>query len=463
MHLARENITILQETRMDTIRPAGVVQDVTLPSPGAADAGRDAAQRIRRIITAGAFGTIVEYFDFSIYAFLATVIAEVFFAPGDRTAALLYTLGVFGASFVLRPIGGILLGHLSDRYGRRLALTVSVAGMAFASTAIGLLPSYASIGVAAPVLLLLMRCIQGLSAGGELGGAASYVAEASPDNRRGLFTSTMNLGTMVGTLLGSISVALLHVSVTNEALRDWGWRIPFLISLPLGLITLALRWRMDESQQFERLEESGSVARAPALEALRSNPRGVLTVCGLSIVSFMSYYLIFTYMSTYFQRQNVMSASAAAWSTTVTLLLAMLVIPFWGRMSDRLGRRPLLIAVCVANLVVVYPAFRMMSHSVAAAVIAQIVLGQIEALCMSVILATYCEQFPARVRASGFNLGYNLASILAGGSAPYLATWLIASTHQGEAPAWMLLVAAVISLGTALTLRETARRPLPVV
>jgi MHS family proline/betaine transporter-like MFS transporter len=440
----------------------GALAAGTVSGQSDANTTATAAQRVRRIITAGAFGTVVEYFDFSVYAFLATIIAEVFFAAGNQTVALLYTLGVFGASFVLRPLGGILIGHLSDRYGRRPALTVSVAGMAFASTAIGMLPSFATIGATAPVLLFLLRCIQGLSAGGELGGAASYVAEVSPDRKRGLFTSTMNVGTMVGTMLGSLSVALLHVSMSHEALLSWGWRIPFLLSFPLGLITLVLRHRMEESRQFAQLEEQGSVARAPVFEALRTSMRGVLTVCGLSLVSFMSYYLTFTYMSTYFERQNVMSGTAAAWSTTATLILAMLVIPFWGRMSDRVGRKPLLVGACIANLVIAYPAFILMSHSAAAAVFAQIVLGQLEALYMSVILATYCEQFTARVRASGFNLGYNLASILAGGTAPYIATWLIAATGNAKAPAWMLLAAAAISLVTALTLRETASRPLPV-
>lgn len=424
---------------------------------------RDAARRIRRIISAGAFGTIVEYFDFSVYAFLATTIADVFFAKGNPTAALLYTLGVFGASFVLRPFGGILIGHLGDRYGRRPALTLSVAGMAFASTAIGLLPSYATIGIAAPILLFVLRCVQGLSAGGELGGAASYVAEVAPDDRRGRLTSMMNLGTMIGTMLGSACVAVLHVTMSHEALLSWGWRLPFLASLPLGVITLVLRRRMEESKQFENLESSGSVAKIPVLDALRSSPRGVLTVLGLALGSFMSYYLTFTYLPTYFQRQNIMSGTDAAWSTTATLVCAMFVIPFWGRMSDRVGRRPLLIAVCAADLLCAYPAFLMMSHSTAAAVFAQIVLGQLEALYVSVILATYCEQFPARVRASGFNLGYNFSSILAGGTAPYLATWLISATGDAKAPAWMLIAAALVSLVTAFTLRETANRPLPLV
>lgn len=449
---------------MSNFEPAGALQGTGELSPkDSGPAGQSGTKRIRGVISAGAFGTIVEYFDFSVYAFLATTIAEVFFAKGDPAAALLYTLGVFGASFVLRPLGGILLGHLGDRYGRRPALTVSVAGMAFASTAIGLLPSYASIGIAAPALLFAFRCIQGLSAGGELGGAASYVAEVAPDEQRGRLTSTMNLGTMIGTMLGSATVAVLHITLSHDELLTWGWRLPFLISFPLGVITLILRSRMEESKQFERLEETGTVAKIPAFEALRSSPRGVITVCGLSLASFMSYYLTFTYMSTYFQRQSVMTGTAAAWSTTATLILAMLVIPFWGRMSDRVGRRPLLIGVCLGNLILAYPAFLVMSHSVAAAVVAQIVLGQLEALYMSVILATYCEQFPARVRASGFNLGYNLASILAGGTAPYLATWLISATGDAKAPAWMLIVAACFSLVTALTLKETARRPLPVV
>jgi MHS family proline/betaine transporter-like MFS transporter len=445
---------------MSDIPPLSLPADLGHADP--ADDDPAATRRIRRIVSAGAFGTVVEFFDFSVYAFLATTMAEVFFSRGDPTLALLYTFGISGVSFVVRPLGGILLGHLGDRYGRRPALTVSVAGMAFASTAIGLVPSYATIGVTAPILLFVFRCVQALSAGGELGGAASYVAEVAPDNQRGRLTSMMNFGTVAGTTLGSASVAVLHVTMSHDSLLSWGWRLPFLVSFPLGVITLILRRRLDESQQFERLEKSGSVSRVPALDALRSSPRSVLNVCGLSLASFMTYYLTFTYLPTYFQRQGLMSAGAAAWSTTAALTLAVFAIPFWGRMSDRVGRRPLLIGVCVAILLVAYPAFLVMSHSAAATVMAQIVLGQLAALYVSVILATNCEQFPARVRTSGFNLGYNLAAIFAGGTAPYLATWLIASTSDAKAPAWMLIVAAAISLATVFRLKETANRPLMV-
>ncbi|PAJ85362.1 MFS transporter [Burkholderia ubonensis] len=419
----------------------------------------EASRRVKRIISAGAFGTIVEYFDFSVYAFLATTISDVFFSCNNSSAALLYTLGVFGAAFVLRPVGGILIGHVGDRYGRKPALTFSVAGMAFASTLIGLLPSYAAIGIGAPVLLLLLRCVQGLSAGGELGSAASYVVEASPDRKRGAFTSMMNMGALIGTMCGALIVAVLRGVMPTGAFQDWGWRIPFLVSLPLGVITLILRWRMEESQEFGRIEATGTAVRVPALEALKSNPRAVLGVCGSSLVTLISFYITFAYLPTYFQRQRIMPGTAAAWSTTATLFLAALAIPLWGRLSDKVGRKPLLITGCITHLLAAYPAFVVMSHSTSAAIAAQILLGQLEALYMGVFISAYCEQFSTRVRVSGFNLGYNTAAVLAG-TGPYLATWLIASTGQPLAPVWILLVAAAISLVATLTLRETANRPL---
>ncbi|MDM0032007.1 MFS transporter [Variovorax sp. J22P271] len=418
---------------------------------------------VRRVVRAAAFGTVIEYFDYTAYAFLATTLAKVFFPAADPTAALLYTLGVFGVAFIVRPIGGILLGHLGDRYGRRPALVVSVLGMAFATAAIGFLPTYESVGIAAPLMLLGLRCIQGLSAGGELGGAAAYVAEASPDHRRGYLTSTTQVGTLAGTMLGSLSVALLRGWLTPEQLLDWGWRLPFLMSLPLGLIGLVVRRQMEESRQFEQMEDRGAVSKMPALSVVRTHWRGVLGVFGLSLVSFAAYYLVFTYFATYFERQSIMKASQAAWSTTVTLLFAAFAIPFWGKFTDRVGRKPLLVSVCLANLVLAYPLFMLMKQSALAAFAAQFVLGQIEAAYLGVILAAYCEMFPARVRLSGFSLGYNFAAIVAGGSAPYLATWLIAATGQPHAPAWMLMATALVSLVAAVAIKETAGRPMPVV
>ncbi|MEV5384455.1 MFS transporter [Streptomyces sp. NPDC052721] len=419
---------------------------------------------MRRVTLAGGIGTAIEYYDFSVYGFLAVTLAEIFFPESNPTASLLYTLAVFGAAFVLRPLGGILLGHVADRYGRRPALAASVLGMALASAAMGALPGFTAIGLAAPILLLALRCVQGLSTGGELGSAAAFVAEAAPDRTRGFHTSTTQVGTLTGTLLGALVVAVVRVSLTPEQMSSWGWRIPFLLSLPLGALALVVRNRIEDSKQFVRLRDNEQTARMPALTALRSHPRAVLTVCGLSLVSFAAYYLVFSYMATYSTIQGIMSPTASVWCTVLTLALAASAIPFWGKACDRWGRRPILIGVSLAILILDYPLFLLMGQgSITLALLAQVLLGQGEAAYMGVILATYTELFPARVRSSGFSLGYNVASIIAGGSAPYIATWLIDETSSSLAPAWMLIAAAAVSLGTALTVQETAGKPLPTI
>ncbi|SOE87833.1 MFS transporter, MHS family, proline/betaine transporter [Burkholderia sp. YR290] len=417
-------------------------------------------RRIRRAVIASGFGTVVEYFDFSLYAFFATVIADTFFPTGNRTTALLYTFGIFGASFVMRPLGGILLGHIGDRIGRRPALGMSVGGMALASALIGCVPTYAAIGMAAPLLLLALRCVQGLSAGGEIGGAQAYMTEVAPDRTRGYLTGLVSTGVMAGTLLGAVSSAFVHTVFDAETLAAWAWRLPFLVSLPLGLVTLVLRSRMEESQAFRRIEESGTVERMPFLTILRDNLREVLIVCGVSSGNLMLFYIAIAYMPTYLQREHLMSGTAAAWSTALTLLGGMLAMPLWARLSDRFGRRPLLLIAALGTVLAAYPAFLVMPWSVTTAAIAQIALGQIEAIWLSVAYATYCEQFPTRVRSSGVSLGSNLGSIVAAGPAPYVATWLIPVIGPVHAPALMLIAFALISAAAIWVARETAGRTL---
>lgn len=418
-------------------------------------------RRIRQAVIASGFGTLVEYFDFSLYAFFATVIADTFFPAGNGTTALLYTFVIFGVSFVMRPLGGIVLGHIGDKVGRRPALGLSVGGMALASALIGCVPSYADIGMAAPLLLLVLRCVQGLSAGGEPGGAAAYVIEVAPDRSRGYLTGLVSMGAMAGTLLGAATSAFVHTAFDATALAAWAWRLPFLISLPLGIITLVLRSRMEESRAFTRVEESGAVERMPVLTIVRDNLREVLIVCGLSVGGLMLFYITIAYMPTYFQREHLMSRTAAAWSTTLMLFGCMLAIPLWARLSDRIGRRPLLFISFFATALGAYPAFLVMSWSVTTAALAQIALGQILAIWLSIAFATYCEQFPTRVRSSGVSLGYNLGSMIAAGPAPYVATWLIPAIGRVHAPSLMLISFALISAAATWAARETAGRPLP--
>jgi MHS family proline/betaine transporter-like MFS transporter len=419
-------------------------------------------RRQRKAVVAAGLGTAIEYFDFTIYAFLATSIATVFFPHEDATAALLSTFAVFGVSFLLRPLGGVLTGHLADRYGRRRALTLAVVGMAGASFAIGVVPGYGSIGIAATILLVLMRSIQGLSAGGELGTAASYLAEESPIPQRGYRTSFVNIGTLAGTVLGSLFVAIIKACLTSEQITAWGWRIPFLLSLPLGVIALVIRRRMEESSQFETIREKHGVVRAPLRSLVTAHPRALLSVTLLALTSNASYWVVFTYLGSYFDTQKVMSAAGSAWATTGTLVLAALALPLWARVSDRIGRRPVMIGTNALFVVLSYPAFVLMSHSTVMAIVTQLVMGQLTSLYLASILATFAEMFPAGVRVSGFAFGYNIAAVLAGGTAPYVATWLIEVTGNRYSPAFFLMVATALALvGAVFTMKETANKPLP--
>lgn len=429
-------------------------------SPLVADAKQPEIRKsVRKVVWAGAIGTLIEYYDYTIYAFLATTLATLFF-PSSGEFALLYTFAVFGIAFVVRPLGGIALGALADRCGRKPALLISVVGMIGATVMIGLLPTFAQVGALAPVFLCALRCVQGLAAGGEMGGAVTYVAEVSPDERRGALTSTTQIGCLFGTMGGAIAVAVLHSLITPEDLIAWGWRIPFLISAPLGIVALAVRKRMEETPDFVRLERHSKVEKAPTLAVIRRYPGGVLTIACIAMGAMSGYYLTFTYLVTYFQKQSIMSAQMAGWSSTLAMLIAAASIYSFGALSDRVGRRPMLIGITLCYIVLTYPLFTAMNFSPTAAVLSQIVLGLIEAAYLSVVFATYCELFPANVRTSGINLGFNIAAVVAGGSSPYIATWLIAHTGSATSPAWILVVASTISFLVSLGLKETAGKPM---
>ncbi|CAM3916779.1 MFS transporter [Bordetella tumbae] len=414
---------------------------------------------IRRAVWAGSIGTLIEYYDYTVYAFLATTLAILFF-PQSGTSALLYTFAVFGVAFVVRPLGGIVLGSLADRYGRKPALLVSVVGMVAATTCIGLLPTYDHIGVLAPILLCFLRCVQGFAAGGEMGGAVAYVAEVAPDARRAAVTSTTQIGCLVGTMGGAIAVALLNSSLTLDELHSWGWRIPFLISAPMGVIALLVRHKMEETPDFVHLESQSKVQKTPTVTLLCRYPKGVLAITGLACCGMAGYYVAFTYFVTFFQKQGIMSAQMAGWSATLSMLIAALAIYPLGILSDKVGRRPMILGTTLCFIVFSYPLFMVMQTSLTAAILAQIAFGLFEAAYLSTNYTLFSELLPTNVRTSGINLGISIAAIVAGGSAPYAATWLIANTESANSPAWILIVAAAISLLTMLPQKETARTAL---
>jgi MHS family proline/betaine transporter-like MFS transporter len=361
----------------------------------------------------------------------------------------------------MRPLGGFFFGPLGDRIGRQRVLALVILLMSGSTFVIGLVPSYAVIGVAAPLLLLLLRCVQGFSAGGEYGSGACFLAEYASDKRRGFVVSFLVWSVIVGFLLGSLTVTGLDAVLDGSAMNQYGWRIPFLIAGVLGLVGLYIRLRLADTPDFEELREKGDVSDSPLKEAITSSWRPILQIAGLVVIHNVGFYVVFTFLPSYFTKTLGFTKVDAFVSIAVASLVAIVLIPPLGALSDRIGRKPLLISGAVGFAVLAYPLFLLLNtRSLPAAIAAHAGLSAIESVFVSASLAAGAELFATRVRSSGYSIGYNLSVAVFGGTAPYVATWLVARTGNDIAPAYYVIAAAIVSLLTVLTMRETAGRPL---
>ena len=416
---------------------------------------------LRRAMLGASVGNCVEWFDFAVYGYLAATLGAVFFPSEDPTISLLSSFAVFGVAFFMRPLGGFFFGPLGDRIGRQRTLAAVIILMSASTFVIAFLPGYAAIGIWAPILLVAARLLQGFSVGGEFGGASAFLAEYSPDERRGYLVSWIEFSAVGGFFLGSASVLLLSATIGEDALGSWGWRIPFLLAGPLGLIGLYIRLRVEDTPEFRALERSGEVSGSPFRETITQNWRPILQVIGLVIIQNAGFYIVLTYMPTYFSEQLGFSSTASALSSVFTLLVAMALIPPLGALSDRVGRKPLLAASCVGFALLSYPLFLLMNQgNLVGAVLSHVALGALLAVFLSATIAALAELFPTRVRYGGFSIGYNISVAIFGGAAPFFATYLISLTGNPLSPAFYLIAAAVASLITIATIVETARTPL---
>ncbi|HTI77584.1 MAG TPA: MFS transporter [Mycobacterium sp.] len=416
---------------------------------------------VRQAVRGASIGNMVEWYDFAIYGFLATYIAEKFFPSGNDTAALLNTFAIFAAAFFMRPLGGFFFGPLGDRIGRQRVLAVVILLMSGSTLAIGLVPSYDVIGVAAPLLLLLLRCLQGFSAGGEYGSGACFLAEYASDKNRGFVVSFLVWSVVVGFLLGSLTVTGLEAVLDDNAMDAYGWRIPFLIAGVLGAVGLYIRLRLNDTPEFEELREKGKVAASPLKEAMTTSWRQILQIAGLVVIHNVGFYIVFTFLPSYFTKTLGFTKTNAFVSIAVASLVAIVLIPPLGALSDRIGRKPLLIAGAAGFAVFAYPLFLLLNTgSLTAAIAAHAGLAAIESLFVSASLAAGAELFATQVRSSGYSIGYNVSVAVFGGTAPYVATWLVARTGNEVAPAFYVIAAAIVTLLTLFTIPETARRPL---
>ena len=411
---------------------------------------------LRKSVVAGSIGVLVHWFDWAVYAYLASTLAVVFFPEESATAGLLATFAVFAVSFFVRPIGAIIFGRLGDRLGRKQTLSLVILSMALATLVLGLLPGYDTIGILAPILLIVTRIVQGLAAGGEFGSAAAFLGEFSPAKRRGFGVSWLEFGSLLGFLLASFAVFLLNQVYSHEEIVAWAWRIPFLITVPLGFIGLYIRRKIEDTPEFEQLQKLETVSHAPVKEVFQRNWREFLQTSGMEIFMNVTFYVVLVYLLTYQEVYIGFDAGRAALLSTLASALGLIVVPLAGIASDRLGRKPVLMFAAIALTVLSVPLFWLMSIGEDWAVFTS-TLGL--ALILAIVLGTHAvtvvELFPTRTRQTGLSIAYAVTAALFAGTAPYVLTWLLDATGNLLVPGFFLLVVGLVGVVTVLSIPET--------
>lgn len=446
-------------TGAGAIAPGGVA---SLGASGATHERVSADRRLlKRAATASFIGNFVEWFDYASYGYLATIIAIVFFPKTNSATGLLAAYGVFAISFIVRPIGGIVWGHFGDRIGRRTALSLSILIMSCSTFVIAFLPTYAQVGVLAPVLLLVVRVVQGFSASGEYAGASAFLAEYAPEGKRGVYTSIVPASTAAGLLFGSVFVAVLHAVLTTDQLHSFGWRLPFLLAAPFGLIGRYIRVRLEDTPKFKALEASHHAPRAPVKELLGKHRGRMLIAFGVTCLNAVAFYLVLSYMPTYLSTEMGMGETESFLAATISLGAYIGLIFLMGALSDRVGRKTMLIGASILFALLTVPLFKgLVGASFLTIVMIQIAFGALLTMNDGTLPCFLSEIFPTRVRYTGFAFCFNAANALFGGTAPLVATWLIGATGNKLAPAWYLVGAAGVALVAMLASKETSRSPL---
>ena len=410
---------------------------------------------LRRAATASFIGNFIEWFDYASYGYLATVIGLAFFPEADKSVQLMSTFAVFAMSFILRPVGAVVWGAWGDRWGRRWALSWSILIMSGSTFFIGLLPTYSVIGIAGAIGLLLLRMIQGFSASGEYAGAGTFLAEYAPPSRRGIYTSLVPASTACGLLAGSLMVTGAFWLLTDEAMNAWGWRVPFLLAGPLGLIGRYIRVHLEDSPAYQEMraempqEEKSESWSEPLRLLLREHLHDTLITFGVSCLNAVALFMLLGYRPTYVHEELGFSQDTATLATSAMLVVYIISIFIMGHLSDSFGRRRMLIAACVAFIVLTVPLFVVMTKATGmllVVILCQVVFAIILTANDGTLATFLAESFPTNVRYSGFALSFNGANALLGGTTPFIVTWLIKVTGSPLAPAVYLTVVALIAM-----------------
>ncbi|MBU9215553.1 glycine betaine/L-proline transporter ProP [Burkholderia gladioli] len=421
---------------------------------------------LKRAVRAMAIGNAMEWFDFGVYSYIAVTLGQVFFPSSNPSAQLLATFGTFAAAFLVRPLGGMVFGPLGDRIGRQRVLAMTMILMALGTFSIGLIPGYDSIGIMAPVLLLVARLVQGFSTGGEYGGAATFIAEFSTDKRRGFMGSFLEFGTLIGYVMGAGVVALLSALLSHEALLSWGWRVPFLVAGPLGLIGLYIRMKLEETPAFKRQAELREVQdkampKVNFRETLGRHWRAMLLCVGLVLIFNVTDYMALSYLPSYLSSTLHFDESHGLMLVLLVMVLMMPMTLAAGRLSDLVGRKPVMLAGCIGLLALSIPALMLIRTGEMLPVFGGLlILGVLLSCFCGVMPSALPALFPTEIRYGALAIGFNISVSLFGGTTPLVTAWLVDRTGNLMMPAYYLMGAAVIGAISVLSLRETARQPL---
>lgn len=444
--------------RRKRIKPIGL-SDVTIIDDA----------RLRKAITAASLGNAMEWFDFGVYGFVAYALGKVFFPGADPSIQMIAALATFSVPFLIRPLGGLFFGMLGDKYGRQMILSITIVIMSISTFCIGLIPAYSSIGIWAPILLLVAKMAQGFSVGGEYTGASIFVAEYSPDRKRGFMGSWLDFGSIVGFVTGAGVVVLISSILGEARFMEWGWRIPFFLALPLGIIGLYLRNALEETPAFQQHVDKMEQGDR---EGLRDGPKvsfreiatkhwkSLLACIGLVLSTNVTYYMLLTYMPSYLSH-NLHYSEDHGVLIIIAIMIGMLFVqPVMGMLSDLFGRRPFVIIGSIALLFLAIPAFMLITSDKLSLIFAGLLLLAVILNCFTGVMASSLPaMFPTHIRYSALASAFNISTLIAG-LTPTITAWLVDSSNNLLMPAYYLMVVAIIGLITGLSMRETANKPL---
>ncbi|MFK0089199.1 MFS transporter [Pseudomonas sp. NPDC090755] len=412
------------------------------------------ARQRRRAFIGATSGHLIEWYDYGVYGFLAVYIGQAFFVSDDPTTSLLSSFAAFALSFFIRPLGGLFFGPLADRIGRRKTLITVLVMMSGSTCLLGLLPTYASIGIAAPILLVLIRCVQGFSAGGEIGTITSFISEYAGPGRRGFSTCWLMVTAVLGLVLGGVVANGMTWMLGAELMQDWGWRIPFLAAGPMGLVSMYIRLKLEDSPEFLALQHAGETSKAPLREVWQWK-RAITLVFFIITLHSSIFYLVLTFASTYMSRILKFDSGTTLLYVFIASLSAAFVMPFGGMFTDKYGRKPFLMVVGVLATLAMFWFFKAAPTATPASFFLPLMaVAILFGLYASSTYATMSELLPTRIRSTGIAVAYNIPVAVFGGSAPLISTWLIQQTGDISSPWYFYIGTGIVSLIALVVLRK---------